>query len=77
MADLANALRSDLAAITDAAVYNAMSAEQPSLVATVSVLVRTGRTPAEIERAMRQRFGNIQMIRNVRHVAEHLARTAK
>lgn len=76
MSNLANALRSDLAAITDAAVYKAMLAEEPSLVATVAVLIKTGKTPAEIEGTMRQRIGNIQMVRNVRHVAEHIARTA-
>lgn len=60
--------------MTDQVVYEAMLEERPSLVEAVADLVRGAQSPAAIERRMRRRFGDIQMVRNVRHIAEYLAK---
>ena len=60
--------------MTDQVIYEVMLEERPALVQAVAGALKLGQTPAQIERTMRQRSGNIQMVRNVRHIAEHLAR---
>lgn len=59
----------------DTAVYEAMLKTQPTFVAAIRDLLAAGQTPTQIERQMRRRFGNIQAVRNVRHVADHIQRT--
>jgi len=60
--------------MTDEVIYQAMLAERPTLVDMVAAMLEVGQSPAAIEAKMRQRFGDIQMVRNVRHCAEYLAR---
>ncbi len=67
-------LSHDLDAVVDEGIYHIMYGLQPTLVDAVADLLRHGESPANIESAMRQRFGNTQTVRNVRHVADHLAR---
>jgi hypothetical protein len=64
----------ELEVMTDEVIYRAMLDARPSLVEAVADMVRYGQSPAAIENEMRRRFGGIQMVRNVRHCAEHLAR---
>lgn len=61
--------------VVDEAIYDAMLIERPSLVKAIAYLIAHGESPAAIERQMRQKFGNVQMVRNVYHVANYL--TAK
>lgn len=63
---------SDLKAITDEAVYKAMQKETPALVESITILLRAGETPVNIERRLRRTFGDVQMVRNARHVADYL-----
>jgi hypothetical protein len=58
--------------MTDAAIYRAMLDERPSLVEAIAGLLAHGQAPAEIERIMRSKFGDVQMVRNVGHVANYL-----
>lgn len=66
-----------LVTMTNEVVHDAMLESSPRLVAAIRDTLQMGQTPAQIESTMRRRFGNTQMVRNVRHVAEHLARTTK
>jgi hypothetical protein len=63
-----------LDASVDAAVYEAMQKAQPAFVSAVRDLVARGETPARIERHLRRSFGNVQVVRDARHVAEHIQR---
>ena len=72
-------MNNELSEIVDEAVYRAMLTERPSLVRAIADCVAQGQTPAQIERQMGKTptvLGgmNFQMLRNVRHIAEYLAR---
>lgn len=64
-----------LESMTDEAMYEIMSVNMPALVAAVTDLIKAGQTPAQIEQAMVAKYGETQTTRNVRHVAEYVART--
>jgi hypothetical protein len=61
--------------LTDEAVYQAMQKGVPTLIEDVALLLESGLSPADIERKLQRRYGNIQMVRYVRHVANHIANT--
>lgn len=60
--------------MTDEVIYRAMLAERPTLVRAVADLVAQGQSPARIEAEMKRRYGDIQLVRNVWHVARYLDR---
>jgi hypothetical protein len=68
-------MNKEIAHLTDQVIYEAMLAERPNLVGGIALLLESGQTPGQIKAEMKRRFGDIQMVRNVRHVAEHLAAT--
>lgn len=63
-----------LGEIVDAGVYRAMLIAMPALVESISILVTAGQSSAQIEQRMVAKFGRSQTTRNVRHVANYLAR---
>jgi hypothetical protein len=58
----------------DAEVFEALRCRRPRLVDAVSDLLAMGQSPAQIERYLRRKYGNVEIVRQVRHVADHLAR---
>ncbi len=69
-----NNLTQTLESSVDAAIYTAMQAAHPALVEAVRAAIARGETPAQIERRLRRKFGAVQAVRDVRHVAEHIRR---
>ena len=57
-------------------IYEIMLEQHPTLVEAVAELIMEGESPDKIEREMRNRGpfgrGDIQTVRNVRHVANYL-----
>ena len=63
-----------ITAMVDAAIYDVYLEVQPSFVEAIRDAMAFGQSPAQIERQMRRRFGSTQIVRNVRHIAEHIQR---
>lgn len=73
----------DLADFADEVVYRAMLDCQPAFVEAVTELIEMGETPEQIEQMMMMaygplganKFGRNQTTRNLRHVANYVARS--
>jgi hypothetical protein len=60
--------------IIDKGVYDAFRLKNPSHVYAIRDLIAMGQTPTDIERQMIRMFGEGQISRDARHIADHLAR---
>ena len=62
----------ELAAVVDASSYEALRVFAPDLVDEIRDLLGQGKTPEQIGRAIRRRFGDRDLVRYCGHAARHL-----
>ena len=67
-------MNDELVRVVDEAVYTAMQTTLPKFVEAIRELMARGQSPAQIERHLREKYGDIQVVRTARYVADRLLR---